>query len=228
MIRLHIICEGQTEEMFVKEVLSREYHLKDVYMFATLIGKPSHKGGRVNWDRLYTDIRGHLLGDPSTYCTTFFDFYGLATDFPGKEEAAHLRTISDKAKCVETALMAELGRKLGELPLRRFIPYVQMYEYEGLLFSDPSAFARGISKPQFANRFQSIRDNFQTPEDINDSPDTAPSKRILQIIQDYQKPIQGALGALEVGLSTMRHECVLFDEWLKRLELLAASEAGKS
>lgn len=53
-----------------------------------------------------------------------------------------------------------------------------MYEFEGLLFSDPQRFASGIDQLQLATAFSAIRKEFDTPEEINDSPMTAPSKRI--------------------------------------------------
>ena len=104
--------------------------------------------------------------------------------------------------------------------MRRFIPYVQMYEFEALLFSDSKSFAKGIDRSHLASDFQSIRDSFDSPEEINDSPVTAPSKRVLELVSGYEKPLFGTLAALEIGLKTMRHECQLFDTWLKKLEAL--------
>ena len=93
-----------------------------------------------------------------------------------------------------------------------------MHEYEGLLFSDPNGFAHGIGRPTLASQLQVIRDEFRTPEEINDSPDTAPSKRVKQLYQGYQKPLMGVLAAEEIGLDTIREECPLFDKWVKQLE----------
>jgi hypothetical protein len=87
MIRVHIICEGQTEEMFVNEVLAESFAVQGVYLIPSLIGKPGHKGGNFRFERLLTDVRVRLLGDAGAYCTTFFDFYGLPANFPGKNEA---------------------------------------------------------------------------------------------------------------------------------------------
>lgn len=77
MTRVYVICEGQTEELFVCEVLYEMISRHDIYLLPTLIGKPGHKGGNIRFDRMYTDLRKLLLGDQSAYCTTFFDFYGL-------------------------------------------------------------------------------------------------------------------------------------------------------
>lgn len=220
MIRVHVICEGQTEEMFVKEILSEFFASRDIYLIPTLIGKPGHKGGHFKFERLFTDVRARLLGDKTAYCTTFFDFYGLPGDFPGKQEATNLTTIQDKSKCVLELMSEKLRERLGEEPLSRFIPYIQMYEFEGLLFSAPDSLAQAIYKPELEVRFQKIRDQFATPEGINNSPHTAPSKRIKSLFYEYDKPIHGSLAAIEIGLDAIRSECQIFDGWLQSIENL--------
>ena len=99
------------------------------------------------------------------------------------------------------------------------LPYVQVHEFEGLLFSDVTVFERIFSDPPIAE-LSSIRSAFDTPEDINDSSETAPSKRIGKLIQGYQETLHGPLLALEIGLDGMRRECPRFEAWLCRLESL--------
>jgi len=219
MTRIHIICEGQTEETFVKELLSPHFERLDVHLSPSLIGKPGHKGGNVKFERLFTDIRNRLTGDTSAYCTTFFDFYALPTDFPGKSAATKKTSIKDKAECIQIGVETELEAKLGSTVMQRFIPYVQMYEFEALLFSDPMKFAKGIDI-QRGSDFQAIRNTFSSPEEINDSPLTAPSKRIEKLVDNYEKPIHGVFAALEIGLPAIRQACKLFDAWIKTLEAL--------
>ena len=112
-------------------------------------------------------------------------------------------------------MSAELGASFDP---RRFIPYVVMHEFEGLLFSDPEGFGRGIGRADLPQEFRAIRDEFETPEQINDSPDTAPSKRVLGLVPGYQKPLFGTLAALEIGLEAIRRECTQFSDWVTRLE----------
>jgi hypothetical protein len=220
MIRVHVICEGQTEEMFVNEILASEFHPRNIYLTPTLIGKPGHKGGNFKFDRLLADVRARLLGDTTAYCTTFFDFYGLPEDFPGKVAAKLKNGIEEKADCLQNTLVERLKVKLGDEPLRRFIPYVQMYEFEGILFSHPEKLAEGISKAGLGDSFQKVRDAFGSPEEINNSPHTAPSKRIEGLFSGYDKPVHGSLAALEIGLDTIRAECRRFDAWLNRIAAL--------
>ena len=115
-----------------------------------------------------------------------------------------------------------LEKQFGSEAMRRFIPFIQMYEFEALLFSEPAAFAKGIGKQLLENDFERIVREFPTPEHINDSPQTAPSKRVEQLVLGYEKPIMGNLAAMEVGLTVMREKCHLFNNWLERLENLAS------
>ena len=100
----------------------------------------------------------------------------------------------------------------------RFIPFVVLHEFEGLLFSDCRGFSHGIERPDLEGQFQAIRDGFSTPEEINDSPSTAPSKRIEQIYPKYQKTIAGPPSAAQIGLDAIRRECPHFNDWIQRLE----------
>ena len=220
MIRVHVICEGQTEEMFVNELLVPTFLAKDLLLVPALIGRPGHKGGNFKFDRLQTDVKNRLLGERTAYCTTFFDYYGLPQSFPGKDIHDSQVDIVTKATSVQEAMTTELTRLIGDDAMRRFIPFVQMYEFESLLFSDPIAFARGISKEHLSQNLTDIAEQFDSPEHINNSPQTAPSKRIEGLIRGYEKPLMGTLAALEVGLDSMRQNCELFDNWLRQLESL--------
>lgn len=220
MIRVHVICEGQTEEMFINELLLPVFLTKDILLVPALVGKPGHKGGNFKFDRLQADVKNRLLGERAAYCTTFFDYYGLPQAFPGKNSQNTQVNIRTKAATVQDAMTVELTCLIGNDAMRRFIPFVQMYEFEALLFSDPDAFARGISNEHLSQNLTDIAKQFDSPEHINNSPQTSPSKRIESLIRGYEKPLMGTLGALEVGLDIMRQKCELFDNWLKQLESL--------
>jgi Domain of unknown function (DUF4276) len=220
MVRVYIICEGQTEETFIKEVLYGLFLAKSIYLQPVLIGKPGHKGGNFTFNRLLADIKP-LLGDLEAYCTTLFDFYGLPSGFPGKTQAQSMTSNKDKANCITQALVESLKETtISAASLRRFIPYIQMYEFEGLLFSDCIGLAFAIGQPQMRHQLQAIRDEFSSPEDINDSYITAPSKRLRNMYPGYDKPIHGSLASLEIGIDTIRQECQLFDRWLQQIENL--------
>lgn len=222
MIRVHVICEGQTEEEFVRHLLGPALIEYQVSLLPSCIGKVGHKGGNVNLNRLSTDVRERLLRDQQCYCTTLFDYYGLPSDFPGKAEGATLSDITDKQGQVIQSLSQWATENMGNRPASRFIPYVQMYEFEGLLFSAPSILASAINCTHAIRNFEQVRAEFSTPEWINDSPHTAPSKRITKLFPAYDKPEYPLLAALDIGLDTIRRECPLFDAWVNRLEELSS------
>ena len=66
------------------------------------------------------------------------------------------------------------------------LPYVQMHEFEGLLFTNPADFewAEDGWSEDVKAALMAVAQAFPNPEDINDSPETAPSKRILRIFPD--------------------------------------------
>jgi len=168
------------------------------------------------------DIARHLKEDPGCVATTLVDYYGLPQGegraWPGRAKAATLPA-AEKARCVEDAVLADLTAAMGNrFDARRFIPFVAMHEFEGLLFSDCAAFSRGIGRPELESGLREIRDQVATPEEIDDSPVTAPSKRVEALVPGYEKPLLGVLAILEIGLARIRAECPHFNEWVTRLE----------
>jgi hypothetical protein len=229
MSRLLIHVEGQTEEGFVNEVL-RDHLVAAGYhsVSARIIGNArlrQQRGGIRPWPSVRKDIINHLRYDGGCIATTMIDFYGLPRQgdsaWPGRM-AAIGADIESKASCVETALEADLVNEVGPgFDPRRFVPFVVMHEFEGLLFSDCAAFSRGIGRDDLEPRFREIRNAFNTPEEINDSPDTCPSRRIKKLVPGYEKPLLGTLAVLEIGMLRIRAECPHFHQWLAKLEALA-------
>ena len=226
MTRLLIHVEGQTEETFVNEVLGP--HLSGYGYFtvsARLMGNArqrSRRGGVKPWPTARKEIVRHLRGDPGCIASTMVDYYGLPQSgqraWPGRAAASQL-AFPSRASTIEELLLAEVCKCMGSsFNPDRFVPYVMMHEFEAMLFSDCEAFARGIGSPDLAPSLQAIRDEFCSPEEIDDSPVTAPSKRIAPLIPGYQKPTQGTLAIQEIGLDTIRAQCPHFREWLERLE----------
>jgi hypothetical protein len=225
MPRLLVHVEGQTEETFVKEVLS-EYLMRSGYgsVSARLVGNPrlrSRRGGIRSWETVRKEIQRHLKEDTGAIATTMVDYYALPQDWPGRAEAPGKSSTGEKAEHVEAALLADVAKEMGpRFDVRRFVPLVIMHEFEALLFSDPDRFAQGIGRGDLAEQLHTIRQAFESPEDINDSPETAPSKRIASLYPGYQKPLHGPLAVMEIGLGTIRQECHHFNNWLLHLETL--------
>lgn len=220
MIRVYVIVEGPTEESFINGVLAPIFWGYGVLLIPTIVGVPGQKGGRTNYPRVKKDIVVQLKQDRAAYCSTMLDFYGLGHGFPGFPIAENIPNI-ERAARIESAVKKALIEEFPELRVDiRFVPYIQMHEYEGLLFSDPTAFAGGIHQPHLAERFQAIRRMFPTPEDINDDASSAPSKRVVTAHPSYRKVIDGVLAARAVGVESMRNECPHFRNWLEQLATL--------
>lgn len=227
MTRLLVHVEGQTEETFVNEVLAPHFHSKGYTgVSARLIGNArlrTRRGGIKGWSSVRSDIHRHLLSDQGCVATTMVDYYALPTTgpkaWPGRLEAAAMHH-DKKALHIQELLIQDLKtiEANNGTAHSRFIPFIAMHEFEALLFSDCSTFASSLCRPGLSEQLQIIRDQFASPEHINDSPQTAPSKRVEQLFPGYEKPLFGNIAALEIGLSKIKSECPHFASWIDRLE----------
>lgn len=212
MIRLAISVEGQTEEGFVKEVLANHLCPLGVYPFAIRIHRARSAsgcnvgGGNVSFEKLVSDMVN--LSWNFNAVTSLVDYYGF----------------KDKGERSVEGLEKDLGQEIhrNNLGTKRVFPYVQRHEFEGLLFSDTFAFGaiEHVAEHEIA-ALSDIRRQFETPEDINDHPESAPSKRILNAVQGYRKRRDGLSVARAAGLTKIRLECPRFNGWLTSLEGLA-------
>jgi Domain of unknown function (DUF4276) len=218
--RVYVIVEGPTEESFVKDLLGEALWRFQVFLTPIIVGVPGHKGGRTSYARVEKDILAQLRQDRGSYCTTMIDYYGLGRGFPGMPVPGQLGSLQ-KVEHIERAVKDDICKKIPDFrPDTRLIPYLSLHEYEGLLFSDPETFARSIGQPSLSNQFRQIRDDFPTPENINNDPQTAPSKRVIESHPAYRKVIQGTIAARAIGIPRMREECAHFRSWFERLEAL--------
>lgn len=210
MIRVCIVCEGQTEVEFVKNCLAPYLLSHGLQVFPSLLRSPSghHRGGRVTVERLVKFI-SHQYHEADRI-TTLVDFYGFQ-DRNGRSRAE-----------LEADILAGVARITTGFDPRFVLPYVQMHEFEGLLFSDPHAFMwveDGWSEETQA-RLEAVAQAFDSPEDINDSPQTAPSRRILSIFPagTYSKTEHGPLIAESIGIDAIRAKCPAFNAWVEKLQ----------
>ncbi len=215
---VHILVEGQAEETFVREVLAPYLAEKGVYPVAKLAttkrvkSGPDFKGGIVSYGKFKNDaIR--LLGDTSiVMVTTMVDFYGLPKDFPGQ------RTISAGSCYDRVAYLEESLRKDINHP--KFLPYLALHEFETMLFVAPEKITQAFPDTNKGEELAAIKKQFGNPEEIDDNPQTAPSKRLETLFPEYQKPLYGPLIILEIGVDQIRSECPHFNTWLTKLEWL--------
>jgi len=217
--KIHIYVEGQTEETFVRDVLTPYLQGIGIYPTPVLSKTKREKSGRTfrggitSYAKVKRDIV-RLLGDTSVVAvTTMLDFYGLPDNFPGK---ANLPEGSpyDRVQHLEDALWRDIGD-------RRFIPFLTLHEFEALLFVDPREIESTFPDILPGGIMEQETRGFSTPEEINEGPDTHPAARIKRHIPRYQKPLHGPLIVQRIGLDRIRERCLHFDAWLERFERLA-------
>ena len=211
-MRLSVVAEGQTELSFVNQILAKHLWQSHIDTTGVLIGRGEGRqgGGGVNVDRLARTMSGLYWSFDAV--TSLVDFYG----FERKGSA----TVEELEAKIRDRVHKNIRRDWDG---RRVLPYVQRHEFEALLFTDVAAFSAIDVDEESVDRLQGVRSRFDTPEDINDHRDTAPSTRISQVVPSYDKVAQGALVAAEVGLEKMRTACPRFGAWLARLEALGSS-----
>jgi hypothetical protein len=220
MIRLNITAEGFSEERFVTDILREHLLPFGVYAEVRKVltnRKLRKRGGIVGYHKFKNDITQWFKECPDVYHTTFIDLYGLSTDFPGHSSTKSLQPYARVEKMQQ--LMAE------DLNFDKFIPYIQLHEYETLMYSDTDKLQEWLSlynkipKDCFHEIKSAMPDS--NPELINESPETAPSKRILKLCDNYDKVDDGILIMKDIGLKKLREECRHFNAWLTKLENLS-------
>ena len=214
--RVFVVVEGKTEETFVNSIMQPAMMTNDIWLTAIPLD------GNVKYARYKSFVVNLLKSDSTSFCTTFVDYYGLGKGFPQKDEIGNLLPTADKKRMLEEAIRADVANTLGmRFDERRFIPYVQMHEFEGLLFADPTVLAFALDNENMGEALKEIRNAFATPEDINETRATSPSHRIKALAPNYQKAWQGSYAAAELSFDLIRRECPLFDAWIVRLEQLS-------
>ncbi|AQQ10134.1 hypothetical protein L21SP3_01960 [Sedimentisphaera cyanobacteriorum] len=217
---VYAVVEGQTEQAFVDNVLAPYLGHFNVFIYARLIGKPGHKGGNVRFERVRKDIEHFLKQRRDTYITTMFDYFRLPYDWPGRGEMPANLSTEEKANRIEQAALKELKRLFPEHnPEARLIPYIQMHEFEALLFSDISILSDGLGIQNC--EIERILNECGGHEEINEGIETAPSKRLERLCLRYNKVVKGKSISEQTGLETIRKRCPHFDSWLRRMEKLA-------
>lgn len=219
LIRLHLVVEGQTEETFVRVVLAPELGQYLIFADAHRIttgrkGGRAFRGGLLQYSHLRRDLDLWMRQDagPDSWFSTMIDLYGLPSDFPGRQPASAIPDPIRRAELLEDQFMSDIQHP-------RFIPYIQVHEYEALLFADPSRILAVFpARVAEVARLRADRDSAASPEHIDDGQDTAPSKRIREAIPEYDKAAHGPVIAKLIGVEELRERCRHFRGWLERIK----------
>jgi hypothetical protein len=228
MARLYVFVEGQSEQTFADSVLRP--HLAKLGIFVQgpiLIAHArkkhrTHRGGGRNYTAMKNDIIRFLSQEKGAdvFFTTMIDLYAIHPAFPGLSEGEKLRHLPAKrVEALERAFEDDIGDS------RRFIAYIQLHEFEAYLFCDPSRFGSFFKRREKEiQALQAIAAAHATPELIDDGQQSAPSKRIIAHLPDYEstKSTVGPKVAELIGLDTIRSRCPHFNAWLSRMESLGS------
>lgn len=148
--------------------------------------------------------------------TTMFDLFHLPRDFPGYAAAASNLGPISRATALENAMLEDIGD-------RRLVPHIQVHEFEALVLVDPQALSDEYPESVAGvSRLAEMAAGFPSPESINDGPETAPSRRILQEIPTYRKSTSGPIITNRIGLPQLRNQCPHFGAWVDTLESLGS------
>ncbi len=220
-IRVNVTTEGQTEEKFVKKTLADYLGRNNISVTARSVltskdRKKSYRGGLVSYEKAKKDILTWLKEDnhSNVKFTTMFDLYALPDDFPGFNKSKGKADPYEKVKIIEEALSKDIND-------RRFMPYIQLHEFEALLFSKPSELAcEYFDKEREIDEFEKILEKSGNPELIDDGKETAPSKRIISLIPEYKGNKTNVAPDIVdiIGMDYLKEKCRHFRDWINKLE----------
>jgi hypothetical protein len=219
--RLNVTAEGQTEERFVKDTLSPylgKFNIStDVRCVLTSKDKKkSYRGGLISYTKAKSDILMWLKEDNNSEArfTTMFDLYALPNDFPKYEESKKIINAYDRVEFLETAFAQDIRD-------HRFVPYIQLHEFESLILSKPEELEiEYFEHSKEITKLKQLAVEKGNPELINDSHETAPSKRIIKLIPEYEcnKVSVGASIVGIIGIDFLKVTCKHFNDWITKLE----------
>lgn len=216
MKRIIMICEGPTEQAFAKTNLQVPFINRNIYLQTPLI--KASRGGIVKWHRLKDQIDTHLKAEPDAYVTTFIDYYGMYAkyQFPGWDVAHTIVDKNSRMDSLEQSMLQSIDPQFQN----RFIPYLQLHEFEGLLFNDIDVIKSQIPKEDLIGmeELEKTFADYANPEMINNNKATSPSHRLERIINGYNKVVYGDILSEAIGLERIRAKSPRFNDWITRLE----------
>jgi hypothetical protein len=223
MVRVLILAEGQTEERFIKDVLTPHLQALNVFARASIVrtkeppaGSP-YKGGFFSYHKIRRDV-SRLLQDTDAIVTSMFDFYGLPADFPGVATANPLAAKHERARSVQLAFDTNIDHQ-------RFRSFITLHEFETLVFASANSLGEQFSDPQLTAWCNKIVGDSGGVELINDGQTTHPHERLRQKIGSYRKVGDGPSIVAKQGLHSVRQQCPHFNDWLNWLESLGTGSS---
>lgn len=217
MKKVLVLVEGQSEEWFIKNILNPNFNLKNIYFIPTilttkrLISGPNYKGGVTSYQKIRRDLLRLFSDTSATIVTTMIDYYGLPDDFPGFLSRP-TSNCYERVEFLENKFQEDINRK-------NFLPYLQLHEFEALILSNIESFKKVFSDKEIqVQKLEELSLSYNSPEEINENSKTRVSKRIKEILPEYEKILHGQLILMNSNLDKIRDKCSHFNNWLKKIE----------
>lgn len=213
MKMIYILCEGQTEEAFINEVLGPYFanlmiFIKPIICTTKRTTSKKYKGGVSDYNKVKNELTILCKQHKNEMITTMFDYYAMPSNTPNIN--CNEVDVYRRMELIEEAINNDIGQP------NCFFNFM-LHEFEGMLFSSPDAFIE-ITDEQTVEKIRKMRDEAISPEHINNSPETAPSKRLESLIPNYAKVKNGALISKNIGIDTLLKECKHFAEWVEKIK----------
>ena len=221
MKKIFVVTEGQSETNFVNRVMAPYFASRCVLIPNTVITKTdskhgkTYKGGVENYDQIRNTLLKTLAissKNKDSYVTTMFDFYRLPTDVPGVADVGKVNNPYEKVELIERAIL-----KAEEYDGNFFFPYVELHEFEAMLFSDLTKLKETYFEYDLIDLEECVKRQ-SNPELINNGEETAPSKRIIKCISCYDKANVGVDVLGKIGIENIAEKCRHFSEWIRCIE----------
>lgn len=215
MKNVYIYCEGQTEEAFINEILYPYFIKMDIAVYPIVCTTKrttsrKYRGGVNDYNKIKRELTMLCKTHPNEYVTTMFDYYAMPDNTP--EIGLHDPNIYERIGKIEAAVNRDIGQA-------NCMFHFMLHEFEAILFSNPESFEL-IAETDVVDKIRKIRESYPTPEHINNSPETAPSKRLERLIPNYAKIKNGTLISKDIGIDKILAECPHFCEWIKKINEL--------
>jgi len=220
--RLCVICEGQTEETFIHNVIAPFFGNQIIIEARIIQTSPEHKGGGLNYDRVRKFICNTLREDKNLFVTTLFDLYGLPNNFPDYSQAKD-ELLDNKLIILTEAMHQDIIQKT-KCRADRFLAYIQPHEIEALLFANVEVLTN--EQPGWFEAkalLMDIRRQVPSPEHINNHHETKPSALLKKYLHQalYRKVLHGGSILSKIGVPHLTKECAFFAAWIDKLRQLS-------
>lgn len=216
MKNVYIYCEGQTEEAFINNILSPYFANVGIWVCPIVCttkrtASQKYKGGVTNYSKIKKELGFICKQHHNEIVTTMIDYYAMPKDTPMIDFADP--DIYSRIETIEEAINKDIG-------LTNCFFNFSLHEFEGLLFSNPASFGL-IAGNDVVQKIQEAKDYATTPEHINNSPETAPSKRLEALIPGYAKVKNGSILSQDMGIDIIMENCHHFSDWINKIIALA-------